>query len=139
MSQNKSYRKRSYQIEEYNSPKNSTHLHCFDLRVWRFSPVRSGIWLYNICKVSVPHKLSSLPKAPYKLIRSRLIKREGKLSKYALVRNHLQIWVTWENHSMNKIYLIVFKNHKNPSFSAGIEWEDLNPSCSIFQLPKIFW
>jgi hypothetical protein len=31
--------KRSYQREEYNSNKNSTHLHYFDLRVWRFSLV----------------------------------------------------------------------------------------------------
>ena len=26
-------KKRSYQIQEYNSTKNSTHLHCFDLKV----------------------------------------------------------------------------------------------------------
>ena len=34
MSQNKKLeKKRSYQIEEYNSTKNSTHLHYFDIRV----------------------------------------------------------------------------------------------------------
>ena len=33
MSQKKSQKKRSYQIEEYISTKNTTHLYCFDLRV----------------------------------------------------------------------------------------------------------
>ena len=91
-------------------------MHCFDLRVLRFSPVWSRIWLYNKCKVSELHKLSSLPEAPYKLIRSRMIKREGKTSKYTLVRNHLQIRVTRENHSRNKSYFFVFKNIQKPKF-----------------------
>ena len=56
---------------------------------------------------------SSLPKAPYKLSRSRIIKREGKI---ALVRNHLQMWVTWTNHSRNKSYLYDYKIIQKPKF-----------------------
>ena len=66
-----------------------------------------------------PH-FSSLPKAPYKLIRSRMIKRKARTFKYALVRNHLQIWVTWANHSRNKSYLYVFKIIQKPKFLSMI-------------------
>ena len=96
-------------------------MHSFDLRVWCFSLVRFRIWLYNKCEVSELHKLSSLPKAPYKLIRSRMIKREGKISKFTLVRYHSQIWVTRENHSRNKSYLCVFKIIQKPKFLSRDE------------------
>ena len=59
---------------------------------------------------------SSLPKAPNKPYRSRMIKRKARTFKYALVRNHLQIWVTWANHSRNKSYLYVFKIMQKPKF-----------------------
>ena len=59
---------------------------------------------------------SSPPKAPYKPYRSRMIKRKARTFKYALVRNHLQIWVTWANHSRNKSYLYVFKIMQKPKF-----------------------
>ena len=58
----------------------------------------------------------SVPKDPFKPCRSRMIKRKAKTFKYALVRNHLQIWVTWANHSRNKSYLYVFKIMQNPKF-----------------------
>ena len=59
---------------------------------------------------------SSPPKAPYKPYGSRMIKRKARTFKYAFVRNHLQIRVTWANHSRNKSYLYVFKIMQKPKF-----------------------
>ena len=62
-------------------------------------------------------QFSSIPKAPYKLIRSRMIKREGKTSKYALVRNHLQnLSDPRESFKEQKAIFMFSKSYKNPSF-----------------------
>jgi len=74
----------------------------------------SRIWLYNIRKVSVL-RISSLPKLHISF-RSRMIKKKANIQKYALVRNHLQIQVTWENYSRNKSYLYIFKTIQKPKF-----------------------
>ena len=62
-------------------------------------------------------QFSSLPKAPYNLITSRMIKREGKTSKYALVRNHLQnLSDLRESFKEQKTILMFSKSYKNLSF-----------------------
>ena len=132
----------SYQIEEYDSTKNSTHLHCFDLRVWRFSPMRSSIWLYNICKVSVPHNIHPYLKPHIIFLEVAWSKEKAKIFKYSLVRNHLQIWVTWANHSRNKSYLYVFKIMQKPKFLSmnNIRRFESKLFCfSITQVKALVW
>jgi hypothetical protein len=100
----KEYQKQ-LELEHY---KNSTHLHYFDLGVWCFPLVWSGIWLYNICKVSVPQNIH--PKAPHKLIRNRMIKKKAKSQNMPWRRTNYKIWVILYYHSRKKSYLYVFKS-----------------------------
>ena len=107
---------RSYQIEEYISTKNSTHLHYFDLRVWRLTGAVQDMTLQQM-QGKCASQFSSLPKAPYKIFRSRMIKREGKTSKYALVRNHLQnLSDPRELLKEQKAIFMFSKTYKTPSF-----------------------
>ena len=61
-------------------------------------------------------KCLSLPKTPYKLFRSRMIKEKAKLSNMPWWGTTYKYWVTRENHSRNKSYLYVFKIIQKPKF-----------------------
>ena len=82
------------------------------------------LWCSEVQDLTLQHmqgkcasQFSSLPKAPNKLIRSRKIKRVGKTSKYALVRNHLQnLSDPRESFKKQKAIFMFSKSYKNPSF-----------------------
>ena len=85
--------------------KYSTHVH---ILVYEYdtSLLRSGVWLYDICKVSMLHILS-LPKTPHKLFRSR--KEKKALLWCALVRNQTPFCdsrVPFEEYKVNYAFLV---------------------------------
>jgi hypothetical protein len=94
----------------------------------------SRIWLYNIDKVSVL-QISSLPKLHISF-RSRMIKKKANIHKYALVRNHLQIQVTWENHSRNKSYIYIFKTIQKLMFLSRGRVRRLESKLFHFSISK---
>ena len=60
---------------------------------------------------------SSLPKAPYKLFRSRMIKREGKNFQICLGKEPLtDLSDLSESFKKQKLLLCLRKSYKNPSF-----------------------
>jgi hypothetical protein len=60
-------------------------------------------------------EFSILPKAPYKLFRSRMIKWRQSLDICLHEEPHTNM-SAWENHSRNKSYLYVFKTIQKPKF-----------------------